>query len=222
MGDMEALLAEQTETPLCARFRGFLPVVIDIETGGFDARNHALLEIAAVMLDMDDSGKLIRTDTIAHNIVPHRNTLCDDSALAFTGIDPTDPAREALGEAEALQNIFQVVRQRLRHHECTRAVVVAHNAHFDLGFINAAIERNSIKRNPFHQFSCFDTATLSGLAFGQTVLAKACSAAQIPFSPDLAHNAVYDAERTAELFCLIVNRWKDLGGWPDFDGRGAG
>lgn len=217
MTDMQTLLAEQSSTLLAARFRGFLPVVIDIETGGFDARNHALLEIAAVILDMDDSGNLFPIDTIAHNIVPHGQTHCDDSALAFTGIDPSDPAREALGEAEALQDIFQAVRRRVRHHDCTRAVVVAHNAHFDLGFINAAIERNNIKRNPFHQFSCFDTATLSGLAFGQTVLAKACSAAQIQFSADKAHSAIYDAERTAELFCVIVNRWKALGGWPDFD-----
>ncbi|HAV68246.1 MAG TPA: ribonuclease T, partial [Alcanivorax sp.] len=38
---------------LALRFRGFLPVVVDVETGGFDARNDALLEIAAVLLDMD-------------------------------------------------------------------------------------------------------------------------------------------------------------------------
>jgi ribonuclease T len=137
----------------------------------------------------------------------------EQAALDFTGIDPSDPNRNALPEKEVLTHIFTKVRESVRDNDCTRAVIVAHNAHFDLGFVNAASERAGIKRNPFHPFSCFDTATLAGLAFGQTVLAKACAAAGIPFSGREAHSAAYDAEKTAELFCLIVNRWKDLGGW---------
>lgn len=198
---------------IAERFRGFLPVVIDVETGGFDAGKHALLEIAAVFLKMDENGQLIVDKTIAHNVTPHSDTSCDEAALEFTGIDPDDPDREALSEKDALQNIFQDIRDNIREHNCSRAVIVAHNAHFDLGFVNAAVERSQIKRNPFHSFSCFDTATLSGLAYGQTVLAKACKAAGIAFSNKEAHSAAYDAERTAELFCSIVNRWKDLGGW---------
>ena len=88
------------------------------------------------------------------------------------------------------------------------------NSHFDHGFLNAASERNNLKRNPFHPFSSFDTATLSGLAYGQTVLARACEVADIEFDNNEAHSARYDAEKTAELFCKIVNKWKDLGGWP--------
>ncbi|MFA5631810.1 MAG: ribonuclease T [Porticoccaceae bacterium] len=198
---------------LANRFRGFLPVVVDVETGGFDARQHALLEIAAVTLTMDDDGTLQRGETFAAAVIPHPGLRLEQAALDFTGIDPNDPERGAIPEKEALTHIFQAVRQQVRDNDCTRAVVVAHNAHFDLGFINAATERAGIKRNPFHPFSCFDTATLAGLAFGQTVLAKACEAAGIPFSNREAHNAAYDAERTAELFCHIVNRWRDLGGW---------
>ena len=52
------------------------------------------------------------------------------------------------------------------------------------------------------------------LALGQTVLAKACQSARIPFDNKEAHSALYDTERTTELFCHIVNRWKSLGGWP--------
>jgi len=92
--------------------------------------------------------------------------------------------------------------------------MVAHNAHFDLQFVNAATERCEIKRNPFHPFSCFDTATLSGLAYGHTVLARACALAGIEFCNKSAHSAAYDAEKTAELFCAIVNKWKEIGGWP--------
>ncbi|HLS98136.1 MAG: ribonuclease T [Porticoccaceae bacterium] len=202
-----------TLTTLGNRFRGFLPVVVDVETGGFNAREHALLEIAAVTLDMTEDGQLVRRETIAAAVIPHPDLAIEQAALDFTGINPADPNRQALPEKEALNHIFHKVRECVRENDCTRAVIVAHNAHFDLGFVNAASERAGIKRNPFHPFSCFDTATLAGLAFGQTVLARACAAAGIPFSNREAHSAAYDAEKTAELFCQIVNRWKDLGGW---------
>ena len=200
-------------TTLGNRFRGFLPVVVDVETGGFNAQQHALLEIAAVTLDMGDDGRLVRKETVAAAVIPHPDMAVEQAALDFTGIDPSDPDRNALPEKEALTRVFHKVRECVRDNDCTRAVIVAHNAHFDLGFLNAACERAGIKRNPFHPFSCFDTATLAGLAFGQTVLARACAAAGIPFSNREAHNAAYDAEKTADLFCLIVNRWRELGGW---------
>ena len=213
MTKIENFLSEDSEPLLANRFRGFLPVIIDVETGGFDAQNNALLEIAAVIPAMNEDGQLVIAETLAHNVIPHPDTTCEHAALEFTGIDPDDPTREALPEKDALQAIFQLVRHHIRANDCNRAVVVAHNAHFDLGFINAAVTRSDVKRNPFHPFSCFDTATLAGLAFGQTVLAKACQAADIPFNNNKAHNAVYDAKRTALLFCNIVNRWQELGGW---------
>jgi ribonuclease T len=87
---------------------------------------------------------------------------------------------------------------------------VAHNAHFDLGFLNEAIARTAIKRSPFHPFSVLDTATLCGVAFGQTVLAQAALAAGMPWDNEAAHAAAYDAEKTAELFCAIVNRFRPI------------
>lgn len=199
--------------PISYRFRGFLPVVIDVETGGFNSATDALLEVAAVTLAMDDEGLLVPDETICHAVIPFEGANIEKAALDITGIDPNDPYRMALEEDEALRQLFQPIRNAVRDAHCSRAVMVAHNAHFDLGFINAAVERNSIKRNPFHPFSCFDTATLAGLAYGQTVLARACEAAEIEFSNGKAHSAAYDAEKTAELFCGIVNRWRDLGGW---------
>ena len=195
------------------RFRGFLPVVVDVETGGFDAKSNALLEVAAVLLEMDSTGKLQIKDSYTKNIEPFEGAVVEQSALEFTGIDIYDTDRKAEEEAEALRDIFRPIRREITETGCTRAVMVAHNAHFDLGFINAAVERNQIKRNPFHPFSCFDTSGLAGLAYGQTVLAKACQAADIEFDNQDAHSALYDATKTAELFCAIVNKWKALGGW---------
>jgi ribonuclease T len=195
------------------RFRGFLPVVIDVETGGFNANTDALLEIAAVILEMDSQGNLQIKEAYSKNIEPFAGSIVEQTALEFTGIDIYDSERNAEDEGEALKEIFQPIRREITETGCTRAVMVAHNAHFDLGFVNAAVGRAQIKRNPFHPFSCFDTSSLAGLAYGQTVLAKACQAADIEFSNQDAHSALYDTTKTAELFCTIVNRWKELGGW---------
>ena len=199
---------------MAQRFRGFLPVVIDVETGGFNAKTDAMLEIAAVILEMDSHGNLQIKDHYSKNIEPFAGAIVEQSALEFTGIDIYDSERNAEEEGDALREIFQPIRREVSETGCTRAVMVAHNAHFDLGFVNAAVERTQIKRNPFHPFSCFDTSSLSGLAYGQTVLAKACQAAKIDFNNQDAHSALYDTTKTAELFCSIVNRWKELGGWP--------
>ena len=206
---MAELMNESQIRDIADRFRGFLPVVVDVETGGFNAQTDALLEIAAIPVLMDDNGMLYPDQCLAANIEPFAGANIEDSALQFTGIDLDDPDRQALSEKQALSEILQQVRQLVRDQGCSRAVLVAHNAHFDLGFINAACERNRIKRSPFHPFSCFDTATLGGLAYGQTVLARACEAAMIPFDGQSAHAASYDAGKTAELFCKIVNTWTD-------------
>lgn len=189
------------------RFRGFLPVVVDVETAGFNARTDALLEIAAVLVHFDDKGQLCVGDTIASHVQPFPGANLDAASLAFTGIDPHHPFRFAISELEALKKTFEPIRQEIKLHDCTRAILVGHNPAFDLAFLKAAVARVGIKRNPFHQFSTFDTATLGGLAYGQTVLARAVQAAGIEWDSSYAHSARYDAEKTAELFCRIVNAW---------------
>ena len=193
---------------IALRFRGFLPVVVDVETGGFDAQKAALLEIAAVTLCMDEAGRLRRAETVSCHVEPFAGSTLDPKALAFTGIDPDHPFREALPEREALQSVFTPVRRAVKASGCNRAILVGHNASFDLGFVNAAVERTGVKRNPFHPFSTFDTVSLAGLAFGQTVLARAIGAAGLDWRESEAHSAIYDAEKTADLFCTIVNRWE--------------
>lgn len=197
-------------SPISERFRGFLPVAIDLETGGFNATTDALLEIAAVFLYIDDKGDLRRGDTSRFHVMPFENANLEPASLEVNRIDPHHPLRPAIPERDALQRIFREVRAELREWECNRAILVGHNAHFDLGFLNAAIERTGIKRNPFHPFSVLDTATLCGVAFGQTVLARAAKAAGMAFDPDAAHSAAYDAEITADLFCEIVNRFRPI------------
>jgi ribonuclease T len=196
------------------RFRGYFPVVIDVETAGFNANTDALLEIAVSLLKMNSDGIIVLDRTLHFHIEPFEGANLEPAALAFNGIDPTNPLRGAVDEKVAFLEIFKEVKKAQKAADCHRSIIVAHNAAFDLGFVNKAIERNGLKRSPFHPFASFDTATLAGLAIGHTVLAKACKMAGIDFDNNEAHSALYDTERTAELFCLIVNRWKALGGWP--------
>ena len=192
---------------MSGRFRGFLPVIVDVETGGFNAKTDALLEIAAVTVVFNEQRQLIIDQTYSSHVQPFPGANMDDSSLAFTGIDPHHPFRFADSEFDALKGIFEPVRKAVKDHGCTRAILVGHNPAFDLAFLKAAVDRTGIKRNPFHHFSTFDTVTLSGLAFGQTVLARAMQAAGIEWDNNYAHSAKYDAEKTAELFCKIVNMW---------------
>ena len=194
---------------MARRFRGYLPVAIDVETGGFQVATDALLEIAAVLIDMDADGTLRRGATHNFHVKPFEGARLDPVSLSVTGIDPHHPLRPALPERDALQRVFREVRHAVRAYQCRRAILVGHNAAFDLAFINAAVARADVKRNPFHPFSCFDTATLAGAALGQTVLAKAIRVAGLEWDSGSAHNARYDAERSADLFCLVCNRLRD-------------
>ncbi len=192
------------------RFRGFMPVVVDVETGGFNPQTDALLELAVCIVEMDEDGWVHPGEVMMRHIEAFEGANIEAAALEFNGIRPDHPLRAAVDERRGLQDLFLPVRQALRATGCKRAILVGHNAHFDLSFLNAAIARTSYKRNPFHPFSCFDTATMGGLAYGQTVLARAVQAAGLDWDKSQAHSAAYDTERTASLFCNIVNRWRHL------------
>lgn len=197
-------------TEIKSRFRGFLPIVVDVETGGFNAQTDALLEIAAVIIQQDDDGFLFFDDVNTAYVEPFEGSNIDPKSLEITGIDLNHPLRMSMNETSALGKIFTPIRKALKATGCNRAILVGHNAHFDLGFLNAAVERTGIKRNPFHPFSCLDTVTLSALAYGQTVLARAIAEAKIEWDNSRAHSAMYDTEKTAELFCKIHNLWLEL------------
>ncbi len=195
------------------RFRKFLPVVVDVETAGFNAQTDALLEIACIPVLLDEQGVFYPGEAFNAHVEPFEGANLEPSALAFTGIDPNNPMRKAIAEDEksALRRIFKGLKDVRREEDCRQCVLIGHNAHFDLAFLNAAVLRtNSKNHNPFHNFSVFDTVTLSALAFGQTVLARACKAAGLEFDGKNAHSALYDTQKTAELFCHILNHYPML------------
>lgn len=197
-------------SPIAKRFRSYLPVVVDVETGGLNAKTDALLEIAAVLIEMNEAGLLETGETHFCHIKPFKSANLDPKALEINKIDPGHPFRFAVSEKEGLQQIFEPVKKAIKKMGCQRAILVGHNPTFDLSFLSAAAKRTELKNFPFHSFSTFDTATLSGLMYGETVLSKAVKAAGIEFDENEAHSAIYDAQKTAELFCIIVNYFKQL------------
>jgi ribonuclease T len=201
-------------TPLVQRFRGYFPVIIDVETGGFNAQTDALLEIAAITLKQDENGLLVPDTCFHEHVVPFDDANIEKAAIEFNGIDPFCALRGAKSEDTVMKSLCTHVRKAQKAADCQRSVIVAHNSTFDQGFVNAAIARQNIKRTPFHPFVSFDTTTLAALTLGQTVLVKACEAAKIEFKQSEAHSALYDTQKTAELFCYMVNRYQNLGGWP--------
>ncbi|WP_022951867.1 ribonuclease T [Leucothrix mucor] len=196
--------------PLAGRFRGFLPVVIDLETGGFNHKTDALLEMAAVFIRRDANGDLYRWKTLNWHIEPFEGANMDPKSLEVNGIDPFQPFRQqiAVDESIAINQMFKATREEIKLNECNRAVLVGHNAAFDLNFLNATVERLKQKRNPFHPFSTFDTVTLAAMAFEQTVLARSVKKAGFDWDGTQAHSAMYDAEKTADLFCHVMNKWR--------------
>ena len=187
-----------------SRFRGYLPVVLDLETGGFDAATHALLEIAALTLEFD-ADRLVVANRHRWEVVPHPDTEVEPESLKITGIDLDHPERAAVPEDVAIRELFKVVRSELKRQHCQRAILTAHNAHFDHGFIHAVAQRSGVKRSPFHPFSVMDTVSLAAVGYGHTVLGEACTRAGIGYAAEQAHSAAYDANVTARLFCELVN-----------------
>ena len=201
---------QQDFIPVGNRFRGFCPVVVDVETGGLNAETDALLEVAAVLIGINTERQFFCQRTIAAHVRPFDGANLDPSSLEVNKIDPFHPLRVALTEKEALEKIFAPVHRHIQQNQCTRAILVGHNAFFDLNFIKAAITRTGIKNNPFHPFSSLDTVTLGALVYGQTVLSRIAEAAHLEWENSSAHSAVYDAEKTAAIFCSVLNKWNGM------------
>jgi len=189
------------------RIRGYLPVVIDVETSGFNEQTDALLEICAIILGINENGSFFAKTTLHYHVEPFKGANIEASAIKFNGIDIDNPFRLAVPEKKALSEIFDHINEELETEECSRAILVGHNAFFDLGFVKAATLRANLK-SPFHQFSTIDTVSLSALCCGETVLAKAISKMDIEWDNNEAHSALYDTQKTSELFCQIFNSHK--------------
>ena len=207
---MATMTADEMQSWMSSRFRGYLPIVVDLETGGFNEKTDAMLELAAAILSVDDNRQLFIQQIFHRHIEPFKGANIEPSALAINNIVPFAPLRMAQPEKKVLEDFFEEVERVLELYSCSRAILTGHNAPFDLKFLKATCKRNNIGSFPFHQFSVLDTVSLGALAYGQTVLAKIAKQAGIGWDASKAHSAIYDVTVTAEIFCSIVNTYQPL------------
>ena len=190
------------------RFRKYLPVVVDLETGGFDPKTNAILEIAATLIVKNEGTQLLDVGkTYRYHIEPYEGLVVEQESLDFTKINLNHPLRNAIAEKDALEELFKIINTERTANGCSRAILIGHNAHFDHSFLTEAVSRNNIRKSPFHPFSVLDTVTLGALHTKQTVLARICDVLNIDYDSKEAHSAAYDSDITAKVFCKIVNEF---------------
>ena len=190
------------------RFRKYLPVVVDLETGGFNPKTNAILEIAATLISKNENNQLLEVgETYRYHIEPFEGLVVEQESLDFTKINLNHPLRNAITEKEALDKLFKIINTERTANGCSRAILIGHNAHFDHSFLTEAISRNNLKKSPFHPFSVLDTVTLGALHTKQTVLARICDVLKIDYDSKQAHSAAYDSDITAKVFCKIINEF---------------
>ena len=190
------------------RFRKYLPVVVDLETGGFDPKTNAILEIAATLIVKNEGTQLLDVGkTYRYHIEPYEGLVVEQESLDFTKINLNHPLRNAIAEKDALEELFKIINTERTANGCSRAILIGHNAHFDHSFLTEAVSRNNIKKSPFHPFSVLDTVTLGALHTKQTVLARICDVLNIDYDSKEAHSAAYDSDITAKVFCKIFNEF---------------
>ena len=90
---------------LSERFRGYLPVVLDLETGGFDHQVNPILELACCFVQMQDDRLSIKGQE-SWNVQPVDGMVVEPASLKVTGIDLDDPHRDAMDEASVLKDFF--------------------------------------------------------------------------------------------------------------------
>lgn len=187
------------------RFRKYLPVVVDLETGGFDPKTNAILEIAATLIVKNEGTQLLDVGkTYRYHIEPYEGLVVEQESLDFTKINLNHPLRNAIAEKDALEELFKIINTERTANGCSRAILIGHNAHFDHSFLTEAVSRNNIKKSPFHPFSVLDTVTLGALHTKQTVLARICDVLNIDYDSKEAHSAAYDSDITAKVFVRLL------------------
>ena len=133
---------------IAERFRGFLPVVVDVETGGFNAQTDALLEIAATIVEVDDDGLLTTGELRSTHVIPFKMPISTQNHSKSRALQ-TPTTRCAL---RARERCFRIHLQAHSGGGTQPSLhprhFGRHNASFDLSFINAAVARTGIKKNP--------------------------------------------------------------------------
>jgi len=186
--DFDLLRAvEQTEIR-DARLRDLCFVVFDTETTGLSPETDAVVQLGAVRII---NGRVVEGETLNTYVNPGRS------------IPPAATRIHQVTDADVADAPDFIVVGRRFHAFTRRAVLVAHNAPFDIAFLRRSEMRMGVEwDNPI-----LDTVLLSAIVFGVTEqhsLDALCERLDIPMPPDMRHTALGDARATAEALVKLI------------------
>ena len=166
-------------------------VVFDIETTGFSPVNNRIIEIGAVKVE---KGKI--TDRFSSFVNP-------DVPIPFEIEKLTGINDSMVMDAPFIE---QVLPEFLAF--CGGAVLVAHNASFDMGFI----KENARRQNMAREVTYVDTVGIARILLPHQAKHTLDAVAKtLGISLENHHRAVEDAEATAEIFVKFIPMLKEAG-----------
>lgn len=167
-------------------------IVLDLETTGLSVNFHEIIEFGYVIVK---DGLITKQNTIL--IKP--NGLVPEHITEFTNITNA-MLKDKPNLATVLPTILELIGNR---------TIVAHNANFDFGFLQAAMKQHGL---PLLTNPVIDTLQLSRVIQSQLKyyrLGTICRAYSIKYDDDTAHRADYDANVLAQVFCKMLKQLRD-------------
>lgn len=165
-------------------------VIFDLETTGLSNRLDEIIEFGAVK--MKDREVIDRKQLFVN---PKRSIPAHISSL--THINQSD-----VDAAKPIEDVFDDLKQWIGD-----AVLVAHNATFDVGFMNAAARKLG---KPEFSNPVIDTLPLAHamLDLKRYRLGNVCRHYGVKYDGEGAHRADYDAEVLSQVLCHMLNAYK--------------
>ena len=182
-----------------------------------DLRNTALTDLTYVAFDTETTGLSVKDDAIIQigAVRVLKGRIVNGEAIN-TYVDPERPIPQsstkihAIGDAD-VQGAPKIAEAgRSLHHFCRDAVLVAHNAPFDIGLLRRSQKIMDVEWNQ----PVIDTVLLSAVVFGTTedhTLDALCDRLSITIAPEARHTAYGDAQATAEVLVKLLPLLKGKG-----------
>ena len=169
--------------------------VTDLECTGLEPQRHEIIQIARVVIDTVDH-HIVTSLTMSQYIQPARWDQRDDEAMEVNGITLSKLQAEGISPDLALEYFCQDVNW-------DETVLAAWGVDFETKFLREAF-RQVGRDVPFH-YKVIDVRSLGHLprarmGFSEYMgLGESCDFYSVHFDRGRAHDALYDATKTADL-----------------------
>lgn len=160
---------------------------LDTETTGFCEPDHRIVEVYIELIDLGSRQTKFVYD---QRINPKRNMPAD--AQRVHGISIND----LMGKPD-WEQIGPIVHKIIEKSDA----IVAHNAQFDVDFLNMEFRRIGLSPIVQTVFCTMENGIWASPTGKKPSLQELCFACEVPYDPSLAHAASYDVKRMNE--CLF-------------------